>query len=343
MKIIIDSAIPYVKGVLEPFFDVIYMAGSEMNNNNIADCDAMFIRTRTVCDEKLLRNSRVRFIGTATIGTDHIDMDYCHKMNIIVTNAAGCNAGAVAQWVCAAIIEQDKTTPIVPNKTTIGVVGVGNVGRVVADLFEQMGFIVLRNDPPRAILEQDFNSDTLDELLKRSDFITFHTPLTKNGKHPSYHLLNSENIMKLNPNATVINAARGSVVDEKCLLEAYDRGELNNFMIDVWENEPHICKKILEKGIITTAHIAGYSAQGKANGTSMIIREIAKLFEIISLIDWYPTEVKMQSNIMNKKWSDIKQLMKQSYDITIDSNALKNDATKFEMLRDNYNYRDECF
>lgn len=343
MKIIIDSAIPYVKGVLEPFFDVVYMAGSNISNSDVADCDAMFIRTRTICDEQLLRNSRIKFIGTATIGTDHIDFEYCNKKGIKVVNAAGCNAGAVAQWVCAAIIEQDKINPIIPNKTTIGVVGVGNVGRVVADLFEEMGFIVLRNDPPRAIRENDFDSVSLEELLKKSDFLTFHTPLNKTGEFSSYHLLNSENIKMMNPNATVLNASRGGVIDEKCLIEVYDRGELENLMIDVWEDEPVISEKILDRGIVTTAHIAGYSVQGKANGTSMIVREIAKEFGISQLSEWYPIGVKVPNVVVNKKWDDIKKLMKLSYDILADSNALKERADGFESLRDNYNYRDECF
>lgn len=343
MKIIIDSAIPYIQGVLEPYFDVVYRQGSKITKEDIISCDAMFIRTRTICNRELLEGSNVKFIGTATIGIDHIDLQYCEQNGIYVSNAAGCNAMAVAQWVLAAITEYCKTTPVIPNKTTIGVIGVGNVGSLVANLFDDMGFIVLRNDPPRALRDADFYSLPLEDLLEKSDFLTFHTALTTDGDFPTYHLLNSSNIKLLNSSATVLNASRGGVIDELALIDAYDRGNIINMMIDVWEGEPNINLELLKRAKVATSHIAGYSQQGKANATGMIVKEIAERFGIWQLVDWYPSEVGRLVCPTAISWSNLRRLMPLYYDISVDTNALKSAPKNFEALRDNYKYRKEFF
>lgn len=342
-KIIIDNAIPYIKGILEPYFEVVYVAGSDINATNVKDCDAMFIRTRTHCNSELLQGSRVKFIGSATIGIDHIDTEYCDKSGIEVRNAAGCNARAVAQWVLAAIMEQDKTNPTTPQSTIIGVIGVGNVGSVVAQLFEDMGFTVLKSDPPKAKLDPKFQDSPIEYLLEKSDIVTFHTPLTKNGEHPTYHLLGGQNLKALNPNATILNSSRGGVIDEKALLEAFSRGELENMMIDVWEDEPNINLELLEKSLISTPHIAGYSSQGKANATSMIVEQISKFFNITELTGWYPNEVPPLNASTEISWANLKRLMPLHYNIISDSDSLKSHPNDFEQHRNSYIYRTEFF
>lgn len=343
MKIIIDSAIPYIKGVMEPYFDVVYKKGATISKEDITSCDAMFIRTRTCCNRELLEGSSVKFIGTATIGTDHIDLQYCEQNGIYVSNAAGCNAMAVAQWVLAAIVEQSKTTPIIPNKTTIGIVGVGNIGTLIAKLFDNMGFVVLKNDPPRALRDKDFYSTPLEDLLEKSDFLTFHTTLSTKGDFPTYHLLNRENISLLNSSATVLNASRGGVIDEEALIGSYDSGKILNMMIDVWEGEPNINAKLLERAKVATSHIAGYSQQGKGNATEMIVKEIAKRFDIWQLLDWYPAEVSRLACPAVISWANLRRLMPLYYDISSDTKALKSSPENFETLRDNYQYRKEFF
>ena len=341
MKIIIDSAIPYVKGVLEPFFDVVYKSGVDITRADILHCDAMFVRTRTNCDKEFLRDTKVKFIGTATIGTDHIDIDYCDHVGVKVCNAIGCNAMAVVQWVLAALREQDKTHPIIPGETTIGIVGVGNVGGRVVKVLEDMGFIVLKNDPIRDENEPLFYSTPLDDVLRKSDFITFHTPLTTTGKYPTKYLLNSNNIVHLNPNASILNASRGGVVEEAALLNAFDNNKLSNMFIDVWENEPNINKELLSKAKVSTAHIAGYSKQGKANGTAMIVSSLSRFFNIPEIADWYPSEVNEPAILNDMNWANIKRMMGLYYEISKDTALLKNNVNAFEMLRNNYYYRDE--
>ena len=341
MKIIIDSAIPYLDGILEPFFDVVYKSGSEITRNDVMQCDAMFVRTRTVCNKELLDGSKVKFIGTATIGTDHIDLDYCTKAGIEVCNAAGCNAMAVVQWVLSSIREQDKTEPIIPSKTTIGVVGVGNVGGRLVDVLDKMGFIVLKNDPIRERNEPSFYSTPIEDILKKSDFVTFHTPLTTTGNHPTKYLLNSKNIVYTKPNATIINASRGGVIEELAVLNALKTNKLNNLFIDVWENEPNINVELLSKAKVTTPHIAGYSKQGKANGTAIIVDYISHFFNIPKLKNWYPSQVNQPTELNDINWANIKRIIGLYYDINKDSIALKSDISNFENLRNNYSYRDE--
>ncbi len=343
MKIVIDSAIPYIQGVLEPYFEVVYMKGVDICKADIKDCDAMFIRTRTKCNKELLEGSGVKFIGTATIGTDHIDLDYCKEKSIEVVNAKGCNSRGVVQWVMAAIMEIDHTNPIIPQQTTIGVVGVGNIGSIVANLFKRMGFNVLKNDPIRANSESGFINTELKELLQKSDFITFHTPLTISGKYPTKHLLNNENIKYIKPTASILNASRGGVVCEQAIIEAAKYGKIGNLFIDVWENEPNINTELLKIARVATYHIAGYSAQGKANASAMIIKQLANFFDIKTLKAWYPREVANAPLHTEISWANLKRLMPLYYCISADTHKLKIAPDKFEDLRNNYKYRNEFF
>lgn len=322
MKLIIDSAIPYIKGVLEPYGEILYKKGSDITSADVRECDGMIIRTRTRCDAQMLEGSRVRFIGTATIGYDHIDREYCNKNNIKVVTAAGCNALGVVQYVLCAMQELEKIKPI----RTVGIVGVGNVGGVLNTFLTKRGYKTLLNDPPRAARERDFSNTSLDKLLKECDLVTLHTPLDEITRC----MVSDKFFDQLGSGKFFINASRGEVVNEDALL----RADVIASVIDVWCNEPEINTLLLEKAFIATPHIAGYSEQGKANGTAMMVSAVSSFFGIEELKGWYPTEVRQNTN---------REITTCGYDIMADSNALKNNKKDFEELRNSYKYRKEFF
>ncbi len=333
MNIIIDSAIPFIEGVFEHYATVRYVAGALITAETVKDADALIIRTRTICNKELLDGSTVKHIATATIGYDHIDMEYCHAHQIEVTTAAGCNARGVLQWMGAALVrlsaEQGGWSP---SQKSIGIVGVGNVGRLIEEYASQWGFEVICCDPPRAKAEGDSRFVEIEELLGKCDIVTFHTPLNEESRH----LLNSENIKLLKPSAAIINTSRGEVIET----EALRQNPSHPLLIDVWEGEPDIDLQILERALVATHHIAGYSVQGKANGTADVVRDVARHFAM-SISDWYP-EVD-RSNTRPITWSELQQSIDQYFDITALSQTLKANPEEFEQLRNAYNYREEYF
>ncbi|MFR9628440.1 MAG: 4-phosphoerythronate dehydrogenase [Rikenellaceae bacterium] len=305
-----------------------YIASNEIDSDTIKDADALIIRTRTRCDSTLLEGSSIKHIATATIGYDHIDLKYCHEKGIKVTSAAGCNARGVLQWIGAALSHLAKKEGWLPSQKVLGVVGVGNVGRLVERYGRMWGFEVICCDPPRGVdgfLE-------LDEILSRADIVSFHTPLDAT----TFHMLNSQNITLLKPNATIINSSRGEVVESQALLE----NPSISLLLDVWENEPNIDTRLLERALISTSHIAGYSTQGKANGTAIVVDSIARHFDL-PIVDWYP-EVD-HNNGCDIEWKEMQNSITQHFDIERESLQLKDNPTKFETLRNTYVYREEYF
>ena len=331
MKVVIDNAIPYIQGVLEPYAEVLYRPGASFSADDVRDADALIIRTRTRCSGELLDSSRVKLIATATIGFDHIDLDYCRDRGIEVVTAAGCNAAGVLQWVSAALAMLAKRDGWQPQQRTLGIVGVGNVGKLVEKYARAWGFNVLRCDPPRKEREGgDFLS--LEEVVTNSDIITFHTPLDST----TYHLINEHIISLMRPNAVIINASRGEVADTAALLKAQQ-----SLMIDVWEREPNIDKNLLAKAIVSTPHIAGYSAQGKANASAAAVRAIAERFAL-SLTEWYPHEVQRVER-QDISWQRMCDTIEEYCDLAAESARLKSGEENFEAMRNNYHYREEYF
>ncbi len=331
MKILIDSAIPYIKGVFEPYAEVVYLDGKAFKPQDVASADALIIRTRTRCDESLLKNSQVKIISTATIGFDHIDLDYCALHGIQVTTAQGCNAAGVLQWVASTLVHLSRKQGWQPQERTLGIVGVGHVGSLVEQYAQAWGFRILRCDPPRKEREGgDFI--TLEELLSASDIVTLHTPLDAT----TFHMINPQTISLMKPNATLINASRGEVAQSEALL-----GADQTLCLDVWEGEPDINRLVLEKSTISTPHIAGYSAQGKANATKSVVEALARHFNL-PIRDWYPPQVKpvVRKDIT---WDELSQTINKYCDIERESQQLKSAANDFESLRNNYNYREEYF
>lgn len=331
MKVIIDSAIPFIFGVLEPFAEVIYAQGDAISHQMVADADALIIRTRTRCNRDLLDGSQVKFIATATIGYDHIDTVYCRDNNITVARAAGCNARGVLQWVAAVLADICNREGCCPSDRTLGVVGVGNVGSLVKEYAERWGFKVLCCDPPRQQHEYLPDFISLQELIPQVDILTLHTPLDSTTRG----MINSSSIATLRPGATVINASRGEVAQTEALL----RDDLN-CAIDVWEHEPNIDTRLLNKAFVATPHIAGYSLQGKANATAMVINALARYFHL-PLTNWYPEGIS-QTIAKDIDWQTLTSTIDNYCDLDTESAPLKA-GNDFEYLRNNYNYRTEYF
>lgn len=331
MRVVIDSAIPFVKGVLEPYAEVIYSPAQHIDSNLVRESEALIVRTRTRCDASLLASSKVKFIATATIGTDHIDLPWCKRAGITVTSAAGCNARGVLQWVAAALRETTAMLRSAPNDLTLGVVGVGNVGSLVVEYARRWGFKVLACDPPRKEREGgEFCS--FDEIVSQSDIITLHTPLDNTTKY----LINESVISRLAPHCIILNASRGGVVDNLAVSRSG-----HPYIFDVWEQEPNILSEVLQGAAFATPHIAGYSIQGKANATAMSVQALARHFRL-PLAEWYPEGV-ARSIKRDISWEDMCSSIDNYFSIKEHSLQLKSTPENFESLRDNYLYREEYF
>ncbi len=332
MRVIVESHIPHIRGLIEPFATVDYLEPVEFTPEAVRDADALIVRTRTRCNAALLDGSRVRFIGSATIGTDHIDLDYCDKHGITVRNAPGCNAPAVAQWVFTAIhawMQQRGITST--NGLTLGIVGVGHIGSIVARWARQLDFTVLLNDPPKEDREGLSNEQflSLDELQRRCDIITFHTPITRDGQWPTWHLCNTAFLNGLSRCRLIMNAARGPIADNAALLSWH-----GDIALDCWENEPAISLPLLDRCVVATPHIAGYSREGKQRGTAMMLEALNEFYvwDIpIPTID-APATGAAQVTLDG---------IAASYDIMADNAALKATPANFESLRNTYPLRQE--
>lgn len=283
MKVLIDDKIPYIREAAKRLFGrADYAEGGRFRESGLlADADAIIIRTRTRCDEALLRGTQVSFIATATIGYDHLDTDYLERAGISWTNCPGCNAASVGQYIRNALYRVCLTRGLRPQDLCVGIVGWGHVGKQVEKALMEAGFRTLLNDPPlQAAGEGRRRFISLEEMAGVCNVITFHTPLTKSGAHPTFHLADAAFFHSLRNKPVIINAARGGVVDEKALLEASATGRVNEMIIDTWEGEPDINRELLEKAFIATPHVAGYSADGKSNATRMALRAVCAHFGI---------------------------------------------------------------
>ncbi len=342
MKIVADIDIPFLEGVLEPYAEVLYKRGLEISSEDVTDADALIVRTRTKCDAALLEGSRVRLIATATIGTDHIDLKYCESRGIEVVNAAGCNAGGVMQYVFSALYGVAARKGIKIDGHTIGIVGVGNVGRKIESMAEYLGFRVLRCDPPRAEKEGPEGFCSLEELLVESDIVTLHVPLDKGTRG----MANADFFTLMKPGAIFINAARGEIVDEDALLEACPK--LGAVIIDTWNNEPEVNEEVIDAVDIATPHIAGYSYQGKLNATASAVQAVAGYFNIPELENYYPEEEfsdhePLLLDLKGKNQGEITAVFQYNYPIFTDDFRFRMEPHKFEKFRSEYQYRREIY
>lgn len=336
MKVIVDNKIPYIREALAELADeVVYLPGKAFTPDIVRDADALITRTRTLCNRDLLAGSKVQFIGTATIGFDHIDTAYCKEAGITWSNCPGCNAGAVEQYIHSVLLLLQQEKGLKLKNACIGIVGVGHVGSRIKQLAERLGMKVLLNDPPREAQGESGFTDW-QTLAQCCDVITFHTPLVKQGDFPTFHLADESFFASLQRQPYIINTSRGEVIDENALREALNKGLIKDAVIDVWEHEPNIALDLLNRIFIGTPHIAGYSADGKANATRMTLEAFCKFFGKEMKFTILPPDMPHPPFDSNE---DIRQL--QIYDPRRDCAELRNHPELFEQLRGDYPLRRE--
>ena len=317
MRVIIDKGIPFLEGVFASVAETIFLAPEEINAQAVHDADALIVRTRTRINKDLLHGSQVSFVATATIGFDHIDVDYCREAGIHWVSCPGCNAQAVCDYVEEVIDTLDKAS----KDKTVGVIGYGHVGKLVAEMAKKKGYRVLISDPPLGI------GKPLQSIANECDIITLHTPLTFNGDFPTYHICNAEVLANCKPDVLLINAARGGVVDEQALLQYLEttKGQHMRIALDCWEGEPQINKTLLQRVDLASFHIAGYSILGKMRASEMCLHAFCAFFSLPILS-------------INKKVVPLQGDSKIGW-ITRLSESLKAKPYMFEELRKQYKLR----
>ncbi len=327
LHIIIENRIPFIQGLLEPYATVTYLSPAEFTADAVRDADAMIVRTRTRCDAALLEGSRIRFIATATIGTDHIDLDRCEARGIKVANAAGCNAPAVAQYVLGSLLRL-ANRPI--EQYTIGIVGVGHVGSIVERWARNLQMRVLRCDPPRRAAEGGDDWYSLEEIAAEADIITFHTPLTNDTRH----MADADFFARTRRHPIIVNSARGPVADTPALIAALESGQVSHAVMDCWEGEPRISDKLLALSAIATPHIAGYSTEGKLRATRMALDALCAHFGLPHI------EMREQTPAPAARTVSARSLLA-SFDPMQLTSELKAHPDRFESMRNEYSLRHE--
>jgi erythronate-4-phosphate dehydrogenase len=351
MKIIADENIPQAREAFGCFGDVVFLGGREITNEILRDTDILLVRSITKINESLLKGTKVKFIATATAGTDHIDKEYLANNGIAFADAAGCNSFSVAEYYTAAVSRIFNTENCSFEGKTLGVVGIGNVGSKIVRFAKTLGFKVLMNDPPlqRKFGPQEFVP--LDKILD-CDVITLHVPLYKSGIDKTVHLIDEIKLNKIKSGTVLINASRGAVVKNEALK---NRLIVKNDLItvlDVWENEPVIDFELLEKVNFGSMHIAGYSLEGKLNGTEIIYNRLCEYLNILPV--WEPKYpiIEKKEIIVNteKRFEDLlDEIIKQIYNISDDDGLLREgigmenekQSKYFDLLRKTYRVRRE--
>lgn len=298
MKILVDENIPCVAEAFADLGEVRLMPGRDIRRQHLQDCRCLVVRTVTRVDCSLLDDTPVEFVGSATIGTDHIDLDYLQSAGIGYSNAAGCNAEAAAEYVISGLFALASRRGLDPLRRRAGIIGCGNVGSRLIDKLEILGIEHLVCDPPlqqRGRPERPFVD--LDEILQECDFISLHLPLTRRGEHPSYHMLDRERLARLTRGCLLVNAARGGVVDNRALLETLAQRQDLLVFLDTWENEPLVNRELLQRVDIATPHIAGYSVEGRLRGTQMVLDAACRHFACES--SWQMTRLLPQAKKIN--------------------------------------------
>lgn len=283
MKLIIDDRIPYIRQAVSLITtDVRYLPGAAIGPEDVRDADALIVRTRTRCDRALLEGSRVSFVATATIGTDHLDIPYLDSHHIAWTNCPGCNAASVCQWVECTLLRWQEHTGRPLRGQTIGIVGRGHVGSLVEKMARGYGLRVLVADEPLAASGAGGEFCDLADITREADIITFHVPLTRPNQSPwpTWHMASDDFFNSLQRQPLILNSARGPVIDTDAIVRAIDCRRISGAAIDTWEGEPEIDFRLLKRAFVATPHIAGYSADGKVRADNMALNALCRHFRL---------------------------------------------------------------
>ena len=354
MKIVADGNIPFVKECLSSIGEVEIVAGREIKPSVVADADILLVRSVTPVGLELLAGSKVKFVGTATIGFEHVDVDFLKCHNVGFASAPGSNANSVAEYIVAALLEAGKKYKIRLEGKSIGIIGMGNVGSRVAVKAAALGMKTLLNDPPLQRETGDTKYLPIEELFG-CDFVTVHTPLTFEGVDKTFHLADERFFGSLKKGCVFLNTARGGVVDTNALKAAMKKGIVKSAMLDVWENEPNIDTELLEMADIGTPHIAGYSFDGKVGGMIMIYKAVCEYFEIEPRFDVAsflpePAVSELEINAGRKDEEEVtREAVRKIYDIRDDDKRMreilrlpeKERGEMFDGLRKEYPVRRE--
>jgi erythronate-4-phosphate dehydrogenase len=350
MKIIVDENIEFGQEAFEQFGEVILSHGRKITNEMLKDAFALIVRSITSVNEELLKGTNVKFVGTATIGTDHLDIEYLDLAKIMHSSAPGCNSFAVTEYVLTALSKISYEQNFNLEDKSLGVIGYGNIGKKITSFAKAIGMNVAVNDPPLEREGFDYDFSTLEEALE-CDIITLHVPLNKTGIDKTYHLLDEERINNLKPGTILINTSRGAVVDNIALLNRLKNKNDITVVLDVWENEPSINQELLQNVFLGTQHIAGYSYEGKVNGTVMIYESLCEFLNEEKT--WQPKLKQVDYNKISLAKEEAENLLysitNKIYPIQQDSQTLKSYAElntaelakQFDLLRKNYKLRRE--
>ena len=347
MKIYVDDVMPYAREFFQDLGEVVPFAGRQVQAEQLQDADILLVRSVTKVNEALLgAKPKVQFVGTATIGTDHLDTEFLNAKQIPFSNAAGCNAQSVVEYVlsCLFLLSEIRQQPI--QSWTIGVVGVGQIGSRLVRALKALQVKVLQCDPPRARQEPDFNHVPFSELCQQVDVLCLHVPLQRSGSDATFHLLAADDLAALPANVAIINACRGEVIDNQALLQQL-KNQPRDVFLDTWEGEPHILQELVPYCRIATAHIAGHSVEGKARGTEMLYQQLCARLGIKpkwQLSDFCQPPVMKNLQISpDFRLSDVQNLCRMLYDVRRDDALFRFYlASKgFDWLRTTYPARRE--
>ncbi|PTQ88182.1 4-phosphoerythronate dehydrogenase [Agitococcus lubricus] len=348
MRIIADENMALVHHFFGHLGQLECVSGRHLHPEQVRDADILLVRSVTTVNKALLDQSRVRFVGSATIGADHLDMQWLNEQGITVSTAPGCNARSVVDYVLTALIHLANQYQFDLTQRVLGIVGLGNVGYLLAKTAQQMGLRVLGCDP--LVTRTDIEQLPLNELLEQADIVSLHTPLTKTGTYPTYHLLNAQNLQNLKKQSILINTGRGAAIDNRALLDflTHRPNYLQAVVLDVWEHEPLPNADLMPLTTIATPHIAGYSLEGKWQGTAFIYQALCQFLQRepqYRLADFLPPNRQLQSiQETGQLWPDLHQVLAQVYPIVNDDTALRQTlglidserALAFDQLRKHY-------
>jgi len=353
MKIIADKAIPFVQSFFQTIGNVVLFDGDQISASDLSDADVLLVRTVTRVDRQLLQDSNIKFVGTATSGHDHIDINYLSENNIGFAHAPGCNARSVAEYVLSSLFVLAEQNGIDLSDKAIGIIGCGHVGSTVLGLLSSLGIRCLVYDPPLQASGSEVVFSQIDEIL-RADIITIHVPLVSDGAYATRNMVDDDFFASLRQDVILINTSRGEVVDEKALGDFIDSRPDCTVVLDVWQHEPAIDTTLLQKASIATPHIAGYSIDAKFNGTSMIYKQICSYFNTGNTEVALPVLPERMLNLIKiRDYTDhisaIGQAVLASYDIREDDAVMRQvlqipeagRGAYFSRVRNNYRSRRE--
>lgn len=348
MRIIADENMALVEAFFSDLGQLSCYSGRQLSNKQVEDADVLLVRSVTEVNANLLTNSRVRFVGSATIGADHLDKEWLDSQNITMTTAPACNARSVVEYVLTAIAAVSARLQLDPAAKVLGIVGLGNVGFLLATVAQSLGMKVLGCDP--FVNRPTIQQCSFEELVALADIVSLHTPLTRQGEYPTYHLLNEVSLSRLKPNSILLNTGRGAVIDNQALLNFVKSNpeHLAAIVLDVWEGEPMINARLIPHLMLATPHIAGYSLEGRTRGTEQVYQALCQFLAQPpqhQLKDFLPANPSVITALPNENlWLMLSQVLQAAFPIFTDDEQLRatmqladtERALAFDLLRKHY-------